>query len=135
MDKILSFIKSLFTGEIPDPEEIKTIITERIAIDQNGIVGSLYELTTDTIKGKSRDSLKSNTITQKTPIICELYNSRTGETQNLLTMIGIDQPLRISIISKMIQPAGVASIITYSLRIDRYTRFLYFHFRNSHGIM
>jgi GTP-binding protein EngB required for normal cell division len=108
-------------------DEMKMVDMNRIAIDQSGSLGSLYDRYQDTILGKLNADLKTQLLTLSEPTICRLYKGRTAETQNLLKMVDINRSLRLSIASKMVQPTGIASLIDYPHSIDRYTRFLYFH--------
>jgi hypothetical protein len=126
MDKILSLLKSFPTGENSKSNEIKTVDIKCIAIDQSGNLGSFYNKYQDAILGKVNDKVKSHSSLLNDGIICRLYHGRTVETQNLLKMVGIERPLRLSIILKMIQPTGIASIIIYPRSIDKYTRFICF---------
>ena len=126
MAKLWNPIKNLFTEENSPSIELKLISTELIAIDQTGSPGSLYDICQDSITGKLDANLKSQWFILQEPIICKLYRGRTPETQNLLQMVGIDQPLRLGILLKMTQPTGIAAIINYLRSIDKYTRFLYF---------
>ena len=124
MARMISWLKSFFTEEDSNSDEIKSVAIERIAIDQSGSLLSLYDTSTDTITGKLHADLTGQTYNVNEPITCQLYKGRTSETQNLLRMVGIDQSLRVSILLKMIHPTGIASIIDYPHSIDKHTRFL-----------
>jgi anion-transporting ArsA/GET3 family ATPase len=126
MQKFISSFKSVFSIEDANSNEIKTVDRECIAIDQSGNLGSLYDAYHDAITEKLNFNCKPHSTISKEPAKCDIYNGHTGETQNLLQMIDIDRALRLSIMLKMIQPVGIASIINYSHSINKYTRFLYF---------
>ncbi|CAF4539457.1 unnamed protein product [Rotaria sp. Silwood2] len=100
---------------------------ERIAIDNSGTLRSFYDGCQDIIRGK----LIGNFITQSTSCeeqpTCLLIKGRTPESQNLLAKINIDWELRLSIYLKLVPVSGIASLINYPRRIDKNTRFLYFH--------
>jgi GTP-binding protein EngB required for normal cell division len=105
---------------------MKKFDIEYIAIDQSGSLGSLVDRFRDTIMGKFVMDLKSQSFTLNVPIVCKLHKGCTSEAENLLEIVDIDRSLRVSIISKLIQPTGIASIIDYPRSIDKYTRFLYY---------
>jgi GTP-binding protein EngB required for normal cell division len=127
MAKLLwSWINSILFGRNSDIDAIKEPDVQHIAIDQSGHLGSLYDECRDTITGKLDMDLKSHIFKINEPITCELHKGLSSECENLLQMVDIDRSLRLSIMLKIIQPIGIASIIDYPRPINQYTRFLYF---------
>ncbi|CAF1008819.1 unnamed protein product [Rotaria sp. Silwood1] len=128
MASILSAIKNIFvSGEHSDKDKTNITNITRIAINQSGSVGSFYDAYQDQILGKIGISCKTDLSTSQKPLICVVHKGRTRDTENLLEIVGISYALRLSILLKIVQPTGIASLIDYPRVIDKHTRFLYIH--------
>jgi hypothetical protein len=127
--KILSTFKQYICllKNHPHSNESRTTNMDRIAIDQSGCAGFLYDGCRDTIMGKLGGNVKIQSHPLTEPATCRILKGRTAETQRLLEIVDIDQQLQLSITLKIVQPTGIASLINYPHSIDRYTRFLYFY--------
>ncbi|CAF4658784.1 unnamed protein product, partial [Rotaria sp. Silwood1] len=102
---------------------------ERVAIDKSGTLRSFYDGYRDTVKGKLIGNFTTKFISCKESPTCLLIEGRTPESQNLLALMKFDAELRLSIYLKLVPVNEIASLINYPRRIDKYTRFLYFHQR------
>ena len=107
-------------GNYPVPDNI-----ERIAIDQRGFLGTMYDGYTDNIKGKLNIEMKSESHKLKNHMKCILIEGRKPDTRNLLKFIDIDHQLRLSIELKLVPATGIALLVSYSRSINAHTRFLY----------
>ncbi|CAF4899493.1 unnamed protein product [Rotaria socialis] len=105
MASYVDCFKNLFRAEKQSylNKEAVAEVKRRIAIDQTGSIGSLYDTCQDQIM------------------------DLTGERRNCLKMIDIDDSLRLNILLKTVQPTGTSSLIDYPRAIDEHTRMLYIY--------
>ncbi|CAF1334549.1 unnamed protein product [Rotaria sordida] len=114
-------------GMIPEIYHKSPVNMERIAINQCGSTGSLYDGYTDNIRGQLRHNFKIHSNKIEKSMKCEFINQCMPKYQNLLKFVEIDQQLRLSLLLEMTSATGIASLINYSQMIDTRTRLLYFY--------
>ncbi|CAF3818527.1 unnamed protein product [Rotaria sp. Silwood1] len=125
--KIFEIIKNEIQEMIPEIYHKSPVNMERIAIDQRGSIGSLYDGYTDNIRGQLHHNFKIHSNKIEKSMKCKFINRCMPEYQNLLKFVDIDQQLRLSILLEMSYATGIASLINYSQMIDARTRLLYFY--------
>ncbi|CAF4093642.1 unnamed protein product [Rotaria sp. Silwood2] len=101
----------------------------RLAIDQSGVIGSLYDAKQDRLLKNPVLKIPSGPIeltkTEKYPEI----NFGRLEDKNLYDIIGIDKELCLSIYLKLVDFNGISLLIKHSFKIDKYTRFLSYYYQ------
>ncbi|CAF5064608.1 unnamed protein product, partial [Rotaria sp. Silwood1] len=125
--KISEIIKNEMKGMMPEIYDKSPVNMERIAINQSGSIGSLYDGYTDNIRGQLGHKFKIHCDKIEKSMKCEFINKCMPKYQNLLKFVEIDQQLRLSILLEMTYATGIASLINYSQMIDARTRLLYFY--------
>ncbi|CAF4736590.1 unnamed protein product, partial [Rotaria sp. Silwood2] len=60
------------------------------------------------------------------PAYCDFIDDRIEECQNLLKWINIENDLRVNILLKSKLRTGVAALIDYQYKIDKYTRIIHY---------
>ncbi|CAF2114138.1 unnamed protein product [Rotaria magnacalcarata] len=104
MASYIDSFKNLFRSEKQSYLSTEAVPkVKRIAIDQTGNIGSLYDACQDQIV------------------------DLTSERRNFLKISDIDDSLRLNILLKTVQSTGVASLIDYPRTIDEHTRMLYIY--------
>jgi GTP-binding protein EngB required for normal cell division len=101
-------------------------IIERKAIDPEGSIGSLYDASIDSLEDLPRipiDSIKNQSQLSKK---CFIKRGDEIQSENLLQFVGFDDQLRLSLLSDIVPPRGIGSMITYPYLIDEYTRLFYY---------
>jgi hypothetical protein len=100
------------------------------AIDSFGHVGYLYDKRQDRVlAGWNKTTIRSSSSSLQSSF-CELANGSTDTSFNLLQFIHIDGELRLNLLLQATKRVGIASIMSYSYRIDEWTRVLYYSYIN-----
>ena len=108
--------------DLSDKSSLATI--KRRAVDPSGCVGFFYDGCRDHIIKSSGIHYETRELRQ--PSKCLVERSDNKECQNLLQFIGFDGEQRLSLVSEIIPPMGIASVIEYPYLIDERTRILYY---------
>ena len=100
-------------------------VIERKAINPSGVLGSLYDASRDRLVEHAKMSCREEWLSPSQCERCKLKYHAFDENFNVLQFIGIQDHFRLSLLLNMTKRSGIAEVLTYSHRIDRYTRFLY----------
>ncbi|CAF1133069.1 unnamed protein product [Rotaria sordida] len=100
----------------------------RLAIDQSGLIGSLYNARYDYLLETPPLNISSTPIALSKAAKNPEINIGTLEDKNLSDIIGIDRELCLSIYLKLVASNGISSLIKHSFTIEKYTRFLSYYY-------
>ena len=100
-------------------------VIERKAINPSGVLGSLYDANRDRLVEHAKMSCREEWLSSSQCERCKLKYHAFDENFNVLQFIGIQDHLRLSLLLNITKRSGIAEVLTYSHRIDQYTRFLY----------
>jgi ADP-ribosylglycohydrolase len=119
--------QSSFTGSMG---QNTMAIIERKAINPSARIGSLYDVYRDCLVEPSyvNLSLNKNQVRSLPDRIIKIERGEKIECQNLLQFIGFDDDLRLSLVSNIVNPTGIASVIEYPYLIDECTRVFYYSY-------
>ena len=99
-------------------------LINRAAIDPSGRVGSIYDAHQDRLLGHLNVINQEKLYQPHKLLRCGIVHGNSNRSQNLLRLLSIDEQLRLSILLKLIPGKGIASIIDYPHRTNKYTRLL-----------
>ena len=102
------------------------VTIKRRAADPSGRIGFFYDECEDRIIESSGINFETHEVHQ--PIECVVEKGGNIASQNLLRFIGFDDEHRLSLLSNIIPPMGIASVIEYPYLIDECTRVLYYSY-------
>ena len=121
----MSVISTWNSGIIQD--QVSHVIN-RAAIDSSGSLGSLYDGHRDLILGTLNVNRKENMIEKVKSRKCFVITGKEHLQKNILKEIGVENELRVSLLSNLTEKKGIAAIHDYPLPINEYTRiFHYYH--------
>ncbi len=128
MRKLLHAVLPGVFEESLDINELAPInIEQRIAIDQRGCLGSIYDGYTDNIRGKLKVNITSQSQQLRDRTKCVYIQDWKHDAQNLLKFVDINHQLRLGILLQMTPTTGIASLVHHPRLIDTNTRLLYFY--------
>ena len=109
---------------------MSSILIERKAIDVSGQLGSLYDVSTDTLI--SQPSIQATeTKPSDESSICRIFSGKQSTAViDYLQQMDFNEALRQSIFLGLVKTSGVSSFIHYNQPIHGNTRFLYYSYRS-----
>ncbi|CAF3559269.1 unnamed protein product [Rotaria sp. Silwood1] len=101
----------------------------RKAITPEGRIGHCYDGWHDRVLASKTlyFNIKKNEYSYP-PIKCEIKSGDKHENRNLLRLIDFPADLRLSVLSNLVEPTGIASVVNYPFVIDEYTRIFYYSY-------
>ncbi|CAF5004782.1 unnamed protein product, partial [Rotaria sp. Silwood1] len=101
----------------------------RIAINQFGALGSLYDARIDCIVDQlSLSETKKIKNSTNTSVNCNIMKDDEFNIDNPFWNIGIHDEVWLNIILKILPAEGIASLVNYSFPKNRNTRYLYYNY-------
>ncbi|CAF3463498.1 unnamed protein product [Rotaria sp. Silwood1] len=100
----------------------------RKAINPSGRIGHLYDGWRDHILELSCIKFNVKKDYSSLPIKCMIQSGDKLENRNVLRLIDISADLRLSVLSNLVTPKGIASIVNYPYEIDECTRIFYYSY-------
>ncbi|CAF3962425.1 unnamed protein product, partial [Rotaria sp. Silwood2] len=135
-----TFFKSMVTSSVELMQNLvmkpKTSLTQyltsntilRKAIDSSGHIGYFYDGWQDSIIKSPNISLIINEDSSYPPIKCVIKSGKKLENRNILRRIDFPGDLRLSVLSNLVKPAGIALVVDYPFEIDECTRIFYYSY-------
>ncbi|CAF3642275.1 unnamed protein product [Rotaria sp. Silwood1] len=119
-----------FSGNSCDNDEKSFTYKDiyRLAIDQSGVIGSLYDARHDHLLKTPALNIPSMPIPSSETTKYPKINISTLEDKNLSDIIGIDRELCLSIYLKLVDSDGISLFFKHPFTIDKYTRFLSYYY-------
>ncbi|CAF3188088.1 unnamed protein product [Rotaria sp. Silwood2] len=101
----------------------------RIAIDQSGVLGSLYDARTERILNtlSIREASEERRPLFK-PVKCHILNGDRLYIEDLFCSIGIDKEMWLNFILKIIPMQGITSLVNYCFPTSTNIRYLYYNY-------
>ncbi|CAF1351723.1 unnamed protein product [Rotaria sp. Silwood1] len=100
----------------------------RKAITPEGRIGHCYDGWKDHVLQSLSVNPSINPDYLYPPIKCEIKSGDKRENRNLLRLIDFPADLRLSVLSNLVEPTGIASVVNYPFVIDEYTRIFYYSY-------
>ncbi|CAF3010767.1 unnamed protein product [Rotaria sp. Silwood2] len=110
-----------------DPDMISSTILRK-AIDPSGRIGHLYDACQDHILPSPHITLDIKEDYSNPFIKCMIKSGDKLENQNVLRFINFSTDIRLSVLSNLVAPTGVASVVNYPFVIDDCTRIFYYSY-------
>jgi GTP-binding protein EngB required for normal cell division len=104
------------------------VVIDRKAIDTSGRIGSFYNACHDCILESPYIHFDINKNQGKPTIECTVRRGDQIGCQNLLQFVGFNDELRLSLVSNIVSPSGIGSVIEYPYLIDECTRIFYYFY-------
>ncbi|CAF3341733.1 unnamed protein product [Rotaria socialis] len=119
---------SLLDRNISLTKDTTSNIIIRKAIGSRGNIGDLYDGWNDRILTSSSFNLSVNSEKFYPSLICRVISGEKLENQNILRFIDCPVESRLSILSNLMLPSGITSVINYPFVIDECTRIFYYSY-------
>ncbi|CAF1078048.1 unnamed protein product [Rotaria sp. Silwood1] len=100
----------------------------RKAIDSSNRIGYLYDGWQDCIIESSSIRLITNENYSYPPVKCVIKSGKKLENRNILRLIDCPGDLRLSVLSNLVKPTGIALVVDYPFEIDECTRIFYYSY-------
>ncbi|CAF3955353.1 unnamed protein product [Rotaria sp. Silwood2] len=113
---------------IGDNNESELVLINRTAIYPDGCIGSLYDGYRDILYEKLPWNNEDKLIKVVKKPQCILKKGKKDQNETFLQVVNIPKELRLSILLRLSDMNGIASIINYPYPVNEYTRFLLYSY-------
>ncbi|CAF3046694.1 unnamed protein product [Rotaria sp. Silwood2] len=110
-----------------DSDMISSVILRK-AIDSSGSIGHLYNAWQDQLLPSPYITLDVKKDCSSPLIKCLVHSGDKVENRNILRLINFSADLRLSVLSNLVEPAGIASVVDYPFIVDDCTRIFYYSY-------